>query len=67
MDSGNVVQRFVQTGRSGGWEVFREGRFFERVKEEAGTIVKILKNARKFTPGKFDVIVGPEVAGIMTP
>ena len=66
MDSGNVVQRFVQTGRSGGWEVFREGRFFERVKEEAGTIVKILKNARKFTPGKFDVIVGPEVAGIMT-
>ncbi|MEM0118392.1 MAG: TldD/PmbA family protein, partial [Conexivisphaerales archaeon] len=66
IESGNVVQRFVQTGRSGGWEVFEEGRFRERVKEEASTVLKILKSAEKFQPGKFDVIVGPEVAGIMT-
>ena len=66
IESGRVVQRFIQMGQSGGWEVYERAGFHERVKQEGQTILKILSTASKFTPGKMDVVVGPEVAGIMT-
>ncbi|MDG6939412.1 MAG: TldD/PmbA family protein [Nitrososphaerota archaeon] len=64
-DSGMVVQRRVQTGGSGGWEVFEGLGIRERLKSEAGTVARILSSASKFMGGEMDVIVGPEVAGIM--
>ncbi|MEM0075708.1 MAG: TldD/PmbA family protein [Conexivisphaerales archaeon] len=63
--AGNVVQRAVQMGASGGWEVYERVRMLERIKEESKTIVDILAKAEKFSAEEMDVIVGPEVAGIM--
>jgi TldD protein len=66
MESGSVVQRFVQCGAAGGWEVFERLKMKERLKEEAETVVRILTKATKFVGEEMDVVVGPEVAGIMT-
>jgi TldD protein len=66
VEAGSVVQRFVQAGETGGWEIFESGRMKKRVVEEGDMVVKIVRGAEKFTGGKMDVIVGPEVTGIMT-
>jgi TldD protein len=65
-DSGSVVQRFIQSAGTGGWEVFETAKMKERMRDEADTVVKIAGKAEKFTGGSMDVIVGPEVTGIMT-
>ncbi|MGA1974852.1 MAG: TldD/PmbA family protein [Conexivisphaerales archaeon] len=62
---GNVVQRTVQYGESGGWEALGRMKVLEKLSEESSMVLKILKEAAKFVPGEMDVLVGHEVAGIM--
>jgi TldD protein len=62
---GNVVQRSVQYGESGGWEALARMDLERKLRDEAATVLRILKEATKFVPGEMNVLVGPEVAGIM--
>ncbi|MEJ5292889.1 MAG: TldD/PmbA family protein [Candidatus Methanosuratincola sp.] len=60
------LQRIVQLGESGGWE--RAGAIApERVaREEAEAMARMLKEGKALAPGKYDIVVGGEVTGIIS-
>ncbi|MGC8569203.1 MAG: TldD/PmbA family protein [Nitrososphaeria archaeon] len=64
-DSSDIAQRFVELGGSGGLEVLERIHVAERFKEEVHTVDKIVGRRSSMKEGKYDVVVGPEVAGIM--
>lgn len=62
--SGNSsVQRSFAYGGSGGWELFDKWRLREKISDEAKALTKIIK-AEKILPGKYDVVLSPELVGI---
>lgn len=65
LDSGDVAQRFIEIGGSGGFEVLDLLKVQEKLKEEVKTISSIVGRRRGFKEGTYDVIVGPEISGIM--
>lgn len=62
---GKVAQRSIQYGEVGGLEVFERLEIASKVAHEARILDKILKEARSPKIEVGDLIVGPEVAGIM--
>ncbi len=58
------VQRMLELGGSGGWEVTKSWKLDERVNEEVNALRKI-SEARKIKPRKMDLILSPEVVGII--
>ncbi|MEM3810697.1 MAG: TldD/PmbA family protein, partial [Conexivisphaerales archaeon] len=62
---GQTAQRFVQYGGSGGPEVLEKIATRERVQEEVKSIPAIIKSFRSVEPGRHNVVVGPEISGIM--
>ncbi|NYZ75163.1 TldD/PmbA family protein [Candidatus Micrarchaeota archaeon] len=62
---GKTAQRNWQYGASKGYECFGEWQLQEKLRDEARAIAKNLSEAKPVPSGKFDVIAGPEVVGIM--
>ncbi|MFQ6055492.1 MAG: TldD/PmbA family protein [Methanosarcinales archaeon] len=60
----STEQRLFEYGGSGGWELFKKWKLVETLVKEANILSKISKSPK--TPkGKFDVILSPELAGII--
>ena len=62
---GRSYQRSLQLGATGGWEIASGWDLPERLKEEVKAGLYNLSNAVKAPKGSMDVVVGPEVVGIM--
>lgn len=62
---GKVAQRSLQYGEAGGLESVERLNLLGRIKDEAGIVSRMVEDAKKPPTGKLDLIVGPEVVGIM--
>lgn len=60
-----TLQRIVQIGESGGWERVSAMDPLEKVKEEAKAMVDVLNRGAQPKPGRYNVIIGSEVTGII--
>ena len=60
-----TIQRIGQKGETGGWERLEEWNAPNYVSEEAMTLGKILREARQPSRDEMDVVLGPEVTGIV--
>ncbi len=64
LDGGNYEQGYFQLGYAGGYEAFDEWKLEDVMKHES----RVLKNAvkaSKIGEGKYDLVIGPEVSGIV--
>ncbi len=64
MENGNFEQSYRQYGMSGGYEIFDRWDILSLLPEEEKALREIVK-AKKSPEGTYDLIVGPEVAGII--
>mgnify|MGYP001772558591 CR=1 FL=1 len=64
MENGNFEQASQEFGMSGGYEAFDEWNLWEKLEKEVKTLKEIAKS-KKSPEGKMDLIVGPEVSGIV--
>ncbi|BAB59954.1 maturation protease [Thermoplasma volcanium GSS1] len=64
VESGNYEQSSEEYGYTGGYETFDLGRIAEEEREDAVKLREIAL-APSVEPGKFDVIIGPEISGIV--
>ncbi|MGC8585225.1 MAG: TldD/PmbA family protein [Thermoplasmata archaeon] len=64
LENGNFEQVSREYGMTGGYEFVNEMNIMDRTVDESKKLLKILK-AKKIPEGKMDVIVGPEVSGIV--
>jgi TldD protein len=62
---GGAVQRAFSLGGVGGLEIVKEWNLPDLFVEEARMLSKVLLSARKRPSGKFDVVLGPEVVGLI--
>jgi len=60
-----IVQRSFDLGGTGGWEIVKKWDLPELFKREAQTLSEILLFARGKPLGKADVILGPELVGLI--
>jgi len=60
-----TVQRSFDLGGTGGWEMVEKWNLPEVFKEEAQTLSEILLYAEKRPSGKTDVLLGPELVGLI--
>jgi len=60
-----TVQRTFELGGTGGWEIVEKWNLPELFKEETQTLSDILLYAEKRLSGKTDVILGPELVGLI--
>lgn len=60
-----TAQRFLHLGSAKGWEAIGEWGVVGRSSEEAEKLARILMEAVSIPSAKMDVVVGPEVAGII--
>lgn len=58
------VQRILEVGGSGGWEITKSWNLEDRIKEEINALKKVA-NAKKLKPQKLDLVLSPEVVGII--
>jgi len=63
--NGKISQRSVQYGGAGGIESYERIGIYEKTCKEAEVTSKIVEKAKPSPQGSMDLIVGPEVAGIM--
>ena len=64
-DNGKSSQRYWQYGDAGGWEKIIDRNFPEIIKNDVIKIDENLRKGVKPPKEKIDVVVGPEVTGIM--
>ncbi len=65
-ENGRVMQRFVEIGGSGGWELLEVLGVEDELRVEALDLVEVVKKAVGEDVSDIDsVIVGPEISGIM--
>ena len=60
-----IIQRIGQKGETGGWERVEEWNPARLVSEEAATLGKILREAKPAPREELDLVLGPEVTGII--
>jgi TldD protein len=63
-NGGEMAQRLIQEGQSGGLEVVKRARLVEKVEEEAKALGRALKATAKAPKDTVDVILSPELSGI---
>ncbi len=63
-ENGQFEQRFIQLGYSGGYEAIEFWDLYRTVEEEASALKKAVL-AKGTNPGKYDLVVGPEISGIV--
>ena len=59
------IQRSFDLGGTGGWEIIKKWNLPELFKQEAQTLSEILLFAKEKISGKTDVILGPELVGLI--
>jgi TldD protein len=64
ISGGEIAQRMVQQGETGGLEVVKRLDLVSRVEEEARILREVIARATRLEGGKMDVILGPELSGI---
>ncbi len=64
MENGQFEQAYQQFGITGGYELFDKWNPREIMPEMVESLKKVL-NAKKAPSGKMDLVIGPEVAGII--
>ena len=64
VEGGKSEQAYKQFGYSGGWEALEKWKLAEQMINEAKMLQRVIRQARALTPGKMDLICGPEVTGI---
>ena len=64
VEHGHPEQAARQFGCSGGWEFFDQWNIPEEISHEAKVLKRLVGEGKPLTPGKMDLICGPEVAGI---
>jgi TldD protein len=65
LDSGASVQRIISLGESSGWEAVERWDLTRRLSDEVSTLGRILKKGQPFNGERMDVVLGPEVVGII--
>ena len=63
---GKNEQSYSTYGTSGGWDEFISWDLREKVREKADVLSKIITKAKKPPQGDIDVILGPDVSGIIS-
>ncbi len=63
-EGGEMAQRFVQAGESGGLEVVKRIGLVDRMAEEAKVMGRVLRTTAKPPGDTIDVILSPELSGI---
>ena len=61
-----TVQRYFNLGETGGWEVVEKWNLPELFRSEAHSLSKILIEAKNSPKGETDIVLGPEVMGIVS-
>jgi TldD protein len=64
ISGGEVAQRMVQQGETGGLEVVKRLDLVSKLEEEARILRSVIVKATKMEAGKMDVILSPELSGI---
>jgi TldD protein len=64
VEGGKSEQAYKQFGYAGGWEALEKWKLTEQMINEAKVLQHVIKEARAVTPGKMDLVCGPEVTGI---
>jgi TldD protein len=64
VENGQMAQRMVQLGETGGLEVAKRIGFAERVEEEAKIMGKVIRTSEKPPRDHIDVILSSELSGI---
>lgn len=64
VEGGKSEQAYKQFGYAGGWEAFDEWKLTEQLINEAKMLQGVIREAQTVTPGKMDLVCGPEVTGI---
>lgn len=60
-----TIQRIGHQGETGGWERIEEWNLPRLVSEEAATLGRILRDAKRAPREELDLVLGPEVTGII--
>ena len=63
--NGQSIQRYHKVGGTGGWETILKTNFEEKVKSDVDALGRELIFGKKSPTGKMDVLVSPEIAGII--
>jgi len=63
-EGGNFEQRFIQLGFSGGYEALEYWDLYATIGEEAEALKKSVI-AKPINPGYYDLVIGPEISGIV--
>ena len=63
-EGGKSEQAYKQFGYSGGWEALDKWKLTEQMINETKMLQSLIREARAVTPGKMDLVCGPEVTGI---
>ena len=64
VEAGKSEQAYKQFGYAGGWEALDEWKLPEQLINEAKILQSVIREAQPVTPGKMDLVCGPEVTGI---
>jgi TldD protein len=64
IEGGQVAQRMIQQGETGGMEVVKRLDLVAKVEEEARILREVIAKATKLEAGEMDVILSPELSGI---
>lgn len=64
MENGNYEQGYFELGYSGGYEAMDEWNINDYITRESGALKNAVK-AKKLPEGVYDVVVGPEISGIV--
>lgn len=62
---GKTAQRHLQFGNKGGYEFIKKWKLDEVLLDEYKVLKESLEKAKKYPKGRIDLIVGPEITGIM--
>ncbi|MGQ9719391.1 MAG: TldD/PmbA family protein [Nitrososphaerales archaeon] len=60
-----IPSGYSQLGESGGWEVIDRLKIFDYVQKEAENLALVVKNEQKPPKETLDVVLGPQVVGII--
>lgn len=62
---GETIQRFLDRGEASGWEAVERWNLPLLLSEEADALARTLLEAEKTPRGEMDIILGPEVVGLV--
>jgi TldD protein len=64
-DGGEGANRWYEYSAAGGAELIKKWKPEERIRAETNLLGRILKEAKKVSPGEYNVILGTEIVGLM--